>query len=176
MMKINDRFSRSIAMLLTGLLFQTALFADVSASKGMFSQGRSRGTIYGSSASAFNNTYFVLGLGYGYYIFNGLQLGVDAESWLGASPYVYKVTPQMLYVVRGIGRFFPYLGGFYRRTFIEGKSDQDSYGGRAGIYTMMNSRVYAGVGVVYEQYAKCDSSIFSSCSTTYPEVNISVGF
>jgi hypothetical protein len=171
-MKIN----RIFLLFFFVLLAHSVLHAQVSAGKGLFSQGRSRATIYGTTASSFNQTYFVLGLGYGYYIFDGLQLGVDAETWLGADPSVSKVTPQILYVVRGFDKFFPYLGVFGRRTFIEDLKDLDSYGGRAGAYFMLSPRVYAGVGYVFEQYTSCDDRIYSSCSTSYPELNISVGF
>jgi len=170
-----NKFTRFFCLVSVAVILQNSLHAEVTAGTNFFSKGRSRGTIYGSSASSFDNTYFVLGLGYGYYVANGLQLGIDAESWLGANPNVYKVTPQVLYVVNG-GRFFPYVGGFYRRTYIEDLNDLDSYGGRLGVYTMMSSRVYAGVGLVYEQYADCQESIYTDCSTMYPEFNISVGF
>lgn len=173
---MTKQIKRILALTLIGLFLHSSLHAEVSVGASMFSKGKSRGTIYGSSASSFDENYFVLGLGYGYYVLNGLQLGVDAESWLGASPSVYKVTPQILYVLARGGRIFPYVGGFYRRTYIEDLPDMNSYGGRAGVYSMMGRNVYAGVGIVYEQYSDCQESIYTSCSSTYPELNISVGF
>lgn len=170
------KYFRVLLFLLVGIFVQSTLMAEVSVGKSLFSKGRSRATIYGTTASSFNETYFVLGLGYGYYIFDGLQLGVDAETWLGADPSVSKVTPQMLYVFRNFNSVFPYVGVFGRRTFIEHLKDLDSYGGRAGAYFMLSPRVYAGLGYVVEQYASCDDRIYSSCSTSYPELTLSFGF
>lgn len=167
---------RGALLVFVALFMVSMVCADVSVSKGLFSKGKSRGTLYGTTAGSFDETYFVLGLGYGYYVLNGLQLGLDAESWLGANPNVYKVTPQAIYVADFGKPIFPYVGGFYRRTFVEDFDDLDSYGGRVGAYFLMGSNVYTGIGYVFEQYTGCEESVYTDCSTSYPEFNISVAF
>lgn len=162
--------------LLAGLGFANAAQADASLSSEFFTAGKSRGTIYLGGASGFGEDYTVLGLGYGYYLFDGLQLGLDAESWLGADPTVYKVTPQIQYVIPVPARIAPYVGVFYRRTMVEELDDLDSYGARAGLYFATGGNVYAGVGYVAEKYADCEESRYVDCSNDYPEFSLTVAF
>ncbi|MCW8941911.1 MAG: hypothetical protein OQK93_01905, partial [Gammaproteobacteria bacterium] len=68
---------------------------------------------------------------------------------------------------------------FYRRTYYGSYrgidlDDQDSFGYRAGAYFSTNNRVYIGGGVVYEEYKDC--SLFTDCSSTYPEILFTVSF
>lgn len=151
--------------------------AQIGATRDLFSRGRTRASLSAAMGSSNGESYFVMGGGVGYYIANGLQLGVDGEAWLGNDPDIYKVTPEIRYVFTRIERLYPYVGAFYRRTFFSGKLDDlDSYGGRAGIYSSLGGRMYAGVGMVYEKYAKCDDRIYSACVATYPEFVIGAAF
>jgi len=36
-----------------------------------------------------------------YFVAKGLELGVDGEAWTGNSPSIYKVSPQVRYVLTG---------------------------------------------------------------------------
>src|SRR6266850_1746318 len=67
-------------------------------------------------------------------------------------------------------------GAFYRRTFITGLDDLDSYGGRAGAYFQLGRNAYVGVAGVYESYTDCTDSRYRSCSDTYPEVTFTFAF
>jgi hypothetical protein len=109
-------------------------------------------------------------VGYGYYLVNGLELGVDAQFWLSGDPSITKISPQIRYVFTQPKTVKPYLGAFYRRTFIDGFEDLDSIGYRAGLNIMGQGNFYFGAGVVYEQYQDCNESIVSNCSDTYPEI------
>ncbi len=120
--------------------------APISASKGLFEKGRSRIPVSAGAGSAFQSEYVVLGIGAGYYIANGLELGLNGEAWWGNNPNIYTLSPELRYVVYQLERLKPYVGTFYKRTFYEGYSDLDSYGGRVGVFTQMSSNVSLGIG------------------------------
>lgn len=153
-----------------------AVNAEVNAGTNLFSRGKVRTTLYAGSASALDNQYLLIGLGVGYYIVNGLQIGVDGEVWVGSSPAIYKVAPQILYVFYRFSHLKPYVGAFYRRTFYDGYPDLNSYGGRAGLASALGRNVYASFGVVYEKYLSYDEAKYSSYSQTYPEFSVTVCF
>ena len=79
------------AGLFLGALALLAIPAQSSVSIGttLFGQGRFRLSGYGGVATAFDQTYTLIGLGAGYFIANGLELGVDGEGWFGNDPNIY---------------------------------------------------------------------------------------
>jgi len=136
------------------------------------------GVVVGSG-SAFNDDYIIMGVGANYYLAKGLELGIDVQHWFSGDPSITKVSPKITYVFTQPKVFKPYLGVFYRRTFYgdyNGRSidDQNSYGYRAGAYFSSDNRVYIGGGVVYEEYTDCNPAY--DCSTTYPEIIVTVSF
>jgi hypothetical protein len=135
------------------------------------------GVVVGSG-TAFDDDYMILGLGAGYYIINGLEVGIDAQYWMSGEPSITKVTPKMTYVFTQPETIRPYLGIFYRRTFYGDDDlnldDQNSYGYRAGAYLNSNDDVYIGGGIVHEKYADCNPLV--ECSSTYPEVIFAISF
>ncbi len=143
---------------------------------GVFSQGRTSLAIMGGTGYAFSESYLVLGVGVGYYVLDGLALGLSAESWSGSSPGLYKLTPSVQYVFHQIPKLNPYIGVFYRRTYVSGMSDINSVGGRAGVYLAAGRSAYIGLGAVYESYIDCNKALYSSCSDTYPEVSFMISF
>ena len=131
------------------------------------------------SGSAFNDNYIIAGIGVGYYVVRGLELGIDLQYWFSGDPSITKVSPQIKYVFTQPEVIKPYVGVFYRRTYYGDYrgidlDDQDSYGYRAGAYFSTNNRVYVGLGAVYEEYKGC--SAYTDCSNTYPEVLVTVSF
>jgi hypothetical protein len=155
-----------------------ALNAPATASEvaGVFSKGRTNLVITAGSGYAFNESYLVLGLGVGYYVLDGLNLGLSVESWSGSNPGLYKVTPSVQYVFHQIPKLSPYIGAFYRRTYVDGMSDINSVGGRAGVYLAAGRSAYVGLGAVYESYLDCNQTVYRSCSDTYPEVSFMISF
>jgi hypothetical protein len=143
---------------------------------GVFSKGRTSLAITGGTGYAFNESYLVLGVGVGYYVLDGLNLGLSVESWSGSNPGLYKVTPSVQYVFHQIPKVNPYIGVFYRRTYVDGLPDINSVGGRAGVYLAAGRSAYIGLGAVYESYNDCNKAIYSSCSETYPEVSFMISF
>ena len=143
---------------------------------GVFAQGRKRVGIYGGLGSSFGNDYGIVGGGLGYYLTDGLEAGLDFETWFGNSPSVNKLTPQLRYVFWKGEKIKPYLGAFWRHTWLGGGwPDYDSWGGRAGI-AYRSGRNYLAVGVVHERYIGNDELTFTDDSDTYPEVSFWIAF
>jgi len=166
--------NRRILTVAAALLF--ALPAHAADVAGVFGQGRTHFVVSGGTGYAFNQTYFVLGLGATYYVINGLNVGLFAESWTGEDPHLTKLTPSIQYVFYQVPVLKPYVGAFYRRTYISGQNDLNSVGGRAGAYFQAGRNAYVGAGVVYESYRDCNTAIYRSCSDTYPELSFTVAF
>ena len=169
---------KKLATITMAAIAAVALASPASASEvaGVFSKGRTNLVITAGSGYAFNETYLVLGLGVGYYLIDGLSVGLSVESWSGSNPSLYKVTPSVQYVFYQIPKVSPYIGAFYRRTYIDGRPDINSMGGRAGVYLAAGRNAYVGLGAVYESYIDCNKTIYSSCSDTYPEVSFVISF
>jgi hypothetical protein len=149
---------------------------DAAEVAGAFSQGRSRISVTAGSGYAFDQTYFVLGVGASYSVLDGLSAGLDVEWWSGDDPGIVKVSPSIQYVFYQVPSVSPYLGAFYRRTYIEDLQDLGSLGGRAGVYIAAGRNTYFGAGMVYEAYLDCDESTYRSCTDAYPEVSVTVAF
>lgn len=141
-----------------------------------FNKGSRRVSIVAGSGRTFSNDYLIIGLGAGYYVLNGLELGLDGEAWLGGDPDIYKLRPQAKYILPIQSRFRPYVGAFYNHSFIDHYDDLDTIGGRGGVYFIQEERWFLGVGAVYESYLNCDDKIYSSCDDIYPEITFSFSF
>ena len=131
---------------------------------GAFGKDSTQFAITAGSGHAFDESYLVLGLGVNYYVIDGLSVGLSFESWSGADPSMYKITPSVQYVFYQVPRLKPYVGGFYRRTNIDGLPDIDSLGARAGVYLTAGRNAYIGIGAVYESYIDCNKAVYHSCS------------
>jgi hypothetical protein len=170
----NNRFTVLLAGLLAVLCSDFAKAADVA---GVFGQGRTHVVATAGTAHAFGDTYLVLGLGVSYYVIDGLNVGLSYEAWTGGDPGVSKLTPSAQYVFYRSERIKPYVGVFYRRTYVDGLPDIDSAGGKAGAYFRAGRNAYLGAAVVYESYVDCNNAVYRSCtSTTYPEVTFTLAF
>ena len=152
-----------------------AAAADVGVA-GAFSKGRVHFGVTAGSGSAFDDDYIVLGVGASYYLLDGLGVGIHYEWWSGGDPDITKWTGAVQYVFHQMQPVKPYVGGFYRRTDIDGLPDLDSVGGRAGIYIGAARNAYIGVGVVYENYLDCNETVYRSCDATYAEVTFTFTF
>ena len=143
-----------------------------------FQRGRIE-LIAGGGYGSFNNSnYLILLLGGGYYLRDGLSLGLTGEAWVGSQPQFYDVSPQIRYVFLDLPwRFKPYLGTFYRRTFYTHEfGPLDSAGGRTGLVFPLSPRAYLTGGAVYEHYFNCNKNVYTSCDEVYPEIGLEFGF
>ena len=176
-MKLNRMKKLFITLVATGLAGSSMVSTAASVGTGGVSTAFSKnstsvGVVVGSGSS-YNDDYIILGVGVGYYVHTGLEIGIDLQHWFSGDPSITKLSPQIRYVFTQPKVIKPYVGVFYRRTFVEDLDDADSYGYRAGAYFSASNGVYIGGGVVYEEYSDCN---FGDCSTTYPEILFTVSF
>lgn len=156
---------------------QSAAYANEDA--GMFSKGKKRVSVVAGYASSFGNDYLLLGVGVGYFLANGLDVGVDFEGWLLGDPSLYKLSPRIDYVMWRMARIKPYAGAFYRYNFVGGgHSDLSSVGGRAGLFYKGYRGGMAGAGGVWERYLDCENKGYSAdnCNVFYPEIFVAMSF
>ena len=139
-----------------------------------FTKGSTSLGVVAGSGSFGNENYLILGVGVGYYVLPGLEIGIDLQHWFSGDPSITKLSPQIRYVFTQPKVIKPYVGAFYRRTFIESLEDADSFGYRAGAFFSAKGGVYIGGGIVYEEYKDCGR--FVECSNTYPEIIFMVSF
>jgi hypothetical protein len=165
-----------VAVITIGLLLWPVAHATAADVAGFFSQGRTTLSVVVGSGSAFDESYFVFGIGGSYFVIDGLNFGLNVQWWSGADPNIVKVSPSIEYVFYQVQPVAPYIGALYRRSYIENLSDLDSAGGRAGIFIPAGRNVNIGVGAAYEVYFDCHTSTYSSCTDTYPEVSVLIGF
>lgn len=144
---------------------------------GPFAKGQSRISLGGGSSGQFGNRYIVIGAGFGYFVTHGLELGLDAQFFVGDEPQIYTVSPQLRYVVWQVAPIRPYIGGFFRHQFIDGEfegqevDDLSSVGARAGLF-YTTGRTYLGFGLAYEQIVDCDETRVEVCDEIYPEFGV----
>jgi hypothetical protein len=139
-----------------------------------FSEGSVSFDIVAGAGSAFNQNYTVLGVGIGYYVAKGLEVGIDIEHWFSSEPSITKVSPQVKFVFSELGAIKPYAGGFYRETFINNQSEEGSFGFRGGAFFSSSNGMNIGAGIVYEEYLDCVRVV--ECSTTYTDVRFSLNY
>ena len=140
---------------------------------GAFGQGRKRVGFYGGAGSNFGHTYMILGIGAGYYLLDGLEVGLEFEGWLLQSPQFYKLAPQVRYVFWQLRPVLPYVGAFYRKTWVtDDFPDTDSWGGRAGI-AYSRGRGYVAIGAVYERFI---DDVYTDTDHWYPEIAFWLSF
>ena len=143
---------------------------------GVFGKGRTHLVVTAGTGYAFDESYFVLGLGATYYLLDGLGVSLFFESWSGSDPGMTKITPSVQYVFHRVQVVKPYVGAFYRRTDIDGLPDLDSVGARAGAYLQAGRNAFIGLGAVYESYLDCEKAVYRSCDSTYGELSFTLAF
>ena len=132
-------------------------------------------TLLLGTGSTRTDNYFIIGGGLGYFLANGLEVGLDYEAWLFAEPVLQRLSPETRYVFHMVPVIKPYAGIFYRRTFVADHDDYNQLGGRLGAYYVPRSgRMYIGGGAVYERTLDCTSSDFVDCDSWYPEISFGI--
>ena len=146
-------------------------------SAGPFSQHAVRLTATAGAGATRYESYLILGAGIGYFLFDGLTVGIDYLAWIGGTPFVQQLAPEIRYVFHFVPTVKPYVGTYYRHAFIADYDDLDYLGGRAGIYWVPpQSRAYFGAGMAYERLINCSSSALTDCDVFLPEVAIGITF
>jgi hypothetical protein len=175
-MKIIFKAAARAAFSLMLLLLPVTAHAGSDSAPRPFAAGNARLSVAFGGATAFSRDYSIFGLGFGYFVADGIEAGLDAEQWFGNSPHIQQVSPQLRMVVSTEGKMKPYVGAFYRRTHIESYRDLDTVGARAGVYFLTGRNMYFGAGLAEDVHLNCDRTVYASCSETYPELLIAVIF
>ena len=110
---------------LIGTLLSVVLLSS-SVKAGPFNEGSVGLGIVLGQGTAFNDTYDIYGIGVGYYVLDGLELGFDYEVWSGGTPGIRQYSPKLNYVFSPNSNASLYLGGFYRLTKIDGLPDDEA--------------------------------------------------
>jgi hypothetical protein len=180
-MGISSQFKKPMAELpffvfVALFVLSTTVHAESNTPTASFTAGSGRLSLAFGSATALHHNYSIFGIGMGYFAADDIEVGLDVESWSGNSPRIEQVSPQARFVLRRDGIIQPYMGAFYRRTLIDGYPDQNTLGARAGVYFLTGRNAYFGAGLAQEFHLKCDRTVYSSCSETYPELLFAVIF
>ena len=148
---------------------------DAPSKAGPFRKGAVRLTLLLGTGYTTDETYLIVGGGLGYFLVDGLGVGLDYEAWIFGSPVMHRVSPEVRYILHFVPTAKPYIGGFYRHTFVNDYDDLNYLGARAGlIIAPERSRVYFGAGAVYEHLLECNDNAFVDCDNVYPEVMVGV--
>ena len=115
-----------------------------------FARGGRRVSAVVGSGYTMDESYVILGLGIGYFVRDGLELGLDGQAWMGGDPDIYQLKPQVTYIVPTQSRLRPYAGVFYSRIFIEGYDDLDTAG-----ETLFDERAGDPLGICLRS-CRCD--------------------
>lgn len=154
--------------IVTGVLAAAAL-----AGAGVFDGGQKNVALTVGAGSGFNNNYTIAGVNANYFALNGLSVGLGYRGWFGASPTLNEVEVPVTYYAPIEYKIHPYVGTFYRRTFISGDyEDYDTFGARAGI-SMVQGNGYISAGWVQEWYSPASGD---DNSRGYPEIAAGVSF
>ena len=163
-------------LLLTLLLASLSSGASAAGEGGMFAQGRTYFSLVAGNSSAMGNNYSVIGVAASHYVADGLGMGVSLESWSGGGPGITKYAPFAQYVFYRMSEVQPYIGGIFRHTSIAGLPGINSLGIRAGVIMASGANAYVSAGLVYESYLDCQATVYRSCSETYPDIGLTIGF
>jgi hypothetical protein len=141
-----------------------------------FDQGRVNFGLGGGTQSSLGFRYFVIGAAGGYFVLDGLELGLGAAHYFGDGPSISRVTPAMRYVAQplvGHSPLVPYAGVFYSHWFVgAGLADVDAVGARAGLLHVSGS-VILGLGVAFERIV---SACSGDCLVIYPDLTLAFAF
>ena len=138
-----------------------------------FDRGRFNVTAGAGTTSSLGERHFAIGGAVGYFVLDGLALGVGLQHQFG-DPSISLVSPEVRYVVQPlVGRspLVPYVGGFYSHWFVGAPfSDVDTIGGRGGLL-YVSGQLVLGLGVAYEHVV---SACTENCDSIYPDLTIAI--
>lgn len=151
----------------------TAVAFTAPASAEPYRQGSFRVSAGVGYVSTGTDNYITLGGGGGYYFVDGLEVGLDIDTWLGADPKITTVTPSTTFTFFMVPQAKPYVGTFYRHWFVSSPfRDIDSWGARAGLRLPAGPAVLS-IGAIYERQFGCDGA---GCDDISPEFGLGFYF
>jgi hypothetical protein len=140
-----------------------------------FDRGRVSFSISAGEMSALGSNYLSAGVGLGYFVLDGLEIGGFALHEFGSGPSINQVSPSLRYVAQPlVGRWpvIPYAAVFYNHWFLGGGfADLDTVGARTGLLHL-SGHLIVGLGIAYERTI----STCTSCNSIYPDVTFGFSF
>ncbi len=142
-----------------------------------FDQGRFGVSLGAGTQNAFDSDYVVIGAGIGYFVLDGVEIGVALQHDFPENdgPSINLVSPSLRYVARPlVGKFplIPYVGVFYDHYFVGGFPDVDGVGASVG-FLYLTGRAIFGLGIAVEKtVSTCDGD----CTSVYPDITIGFSF
>jgi len=127
-------------------------------------------------SDSLSKDYVGFGVGYRYFPFDGVEVGLDFDLLLGNEPIIYRVSPEVSYVFYSLKTFVPYVGAFYEYNYIVNMENKGGFGARAGFYTPVGNRSYIGYGLSAGELRQCEKAIYGDCSVIQAEFKFSLIF
>lgn len=128
---------------------------------------------FGAQTSLGADYYYVSG-GVGYYVLDGVEVGLGLGHQWGDGPSITRTTPSLRYVAQplvGTSPLIPYIGVFGSRYFIaDGFDDVNTLGGRVGALYISGS-LLLGLGLAVERIV---SDCEMDCTSYYPDFTLSL--
>jgi hypothetical protein len=138
-----------------------------------FDRGRFSLSAGAGTTSAFGERHIAIGGSVGYFVLDGLALGLALQHQFG-DPSISLVSPELRYVAQPlVGRspVVPYVGVFYSHWFVgEPFLDIDAVGTRGGLL-YVSGRLILGLGVAYERVV---SECTMDCDLIYPDLTLAI--
>ena len=130
-----------------------------------------------ATAKQFDRDYTVISGRYGRFFTDSFEASIGLELWRGNDPEIYKVIPELRYVSPTGQTFKPYAALFLTRTFYSNTvSSHNSFGVRGGVYYVLDSSAYLGLGLAAERLESCDRAVLRDCNYVYPEITLHFRF
>jgi hypothetical protein len=142
-----------------------------------FDQGRIGISAGGGTSSNFGERYSFIGGGVGYYVLDGLEVGLSFIEEFGDGPNLFKLSPNVQYVAQPLvykWPLVPYVGAFLNHWFVGDNIEEvNTVGGRLGLLYVGQSRIVIGGGVAVERIV---SDCEKDCTDVYPDFVIALSF
>lgn len=138
---------------------------------GMLERGSGVLSVKGGFVAVDDKDYTIVGANIGWFILDGLKVGLAYERWFQADPNIDKLSVDANYYLPVSEGIRPYLGAFYAQNFASSEDIGTSYGFRGGVlfYTAQAS---IGLEWNHEVFDECGSD----CERSYPMVVFGFSF
>jgi hypothetical protein len=134
----------------------------------------------GGTQTNFNVQYIWIGASVGYFVLDGVELGLSGLHEFGSGPSISALSPSLRYVAKPlVGKWpvVPYVGATYAHWFIGGANpDVNTLGGRAGLLFVSRAErgwFVFGLGVAYDHVL---GACATNCDSVYPDVTLGFAF
>ncbi len=138
-----------------------------------FDQGKFGLSFGAGSQTVLGDHYYGVAGGLGYFVLDGVEVGLGTSLQWGTGPTITRVTPGLRYVAQPLvyrSPLIPYVGVFGSHYFIgEGNADVNTAGARAGLL-YVGGKLLLGLGIAVEHVV---SECTEDCTDVYPDFTLS---